>query len=431
MVILVIISPFLPAQSPNTLRWLPILEEWSNDGYDLHVLTSSFPGEGRDELKGNLHVHRRGHHTLRDALNNLFNIRKHRRSIPGSKMGSSSRLRGWLEKLTDILWRQFYWPDGSVLFCRAASRAVGDIVLEHKVSHVISVGLPFSSHLIAKQAKEEHPQLKWLMDIEDVFCFSKEFRVNNFKLYDKKNIDAERQCFDLADVVVLTNQRAKERYAELFPESVDKMAVIPPLLDSKQLPPHSRGDLGAGIVKLAFFGSFYERIRSPEPFLKFLELLLRKRPSLMERLEFHFVGEQSHFSRKVFQNYPSLHKLLHFHPLQRREQMYVLLEEMHFLLNFANTTDYHLPSKLVEMIYFQKPVINISLLHDCVSKQFLESQVELFHLLLTDDEISPALFSEFEEFIFKERNVKAYDLSAVKPYTSQIIADRYFRLLQN
>ena len=121
-------------------------------------------------------------------------------------MKPAGYLRKALEYFISLTWRKIYWPDGAMLFMKSSLKSVLALHKKYHFSHVISVGLPFSCHLVARHLKQQDDNIYWLMDIEDPFSYSKEFRVNNFSRYYRKNILEEERAFDLADDITLTNR---------------------------------------------------------------------------------------------------------------------------------------------------------------------------------------------------------------------------------
>ena len=342
--------------------------------------------------------------------------------------GSSSSygfLRRMLEFLVDILWRNYYWPDGTMLFLKPGQSLAKKIIKEYEITHLISVGIPFTNHWIARQLKRDDPAIKWLLDIQDVFSYSDEFRVNNFKRYSEKNLKADREVFELADCISITNENARDRYIDLFPWAADKTFVIPPLLIAEDTEYQiSRSDPEK--KRLAYFGSFYENVRSPEAFLHFLDHMLEDLISNNVKIDIY--GEQSPFSLKLFKEFPQLDPILELKGFIRNEELAKHLANYDILLNFGNTTNYHLPSKIVELLYYQKPIVNFITREDDLSKRFLEGEVELLNLNLKEMKASSEAFIQF---ITRERSSRAFDKSVVERFGAERIAEDYYRLLKD
>ena len=428
MVILLIISPFSPAQTPNTLRWRAILKEFQKKGYKLHVLTTIFTHVPLEQTYSGVHIHRVGHHSLLDLYHNIRKSSK-RRNVTGDSKTSVSSLFKILNATIGRIWRNVYWPDGTMLFLRPGIKKVQALIDKHDISHVISVGIPFTCHLIARYAKSNNPDIKWLMDIQDVFSFSKEFRVNNNFLYNTRNINAEADCFKWADAVALTNENALIEYKCLFESSANKMKVIPPLLEiPKRDKNFTQSSHENRRIRMYYFGSFYESVRSPEQFFQFLSQLANEGHISSKSFEFIFYGDHAPFVMQLYSRFSELHSIVKLGPFLKRDQMWEKMNEADFLLNFGNTTDYHLPSKLVEFIYFQKPVLNIAQTADDVSYEFLRGKTKVLNLNLKDESVE-TLVTKWNNFIDEKQVSMPVSMELLQPYLPESIAEKYLKLL--
>lgn len=360
MRILVLMVQYAPALNPNVIRWAAIAGHWVGQGHEVHVLCSKHSARPGREIMEGVHVHRAGQATLMDWAYNLLR-RSRRRSEPGAGLalpGLASRI---LEQLVHLTWRKLYWPDGSCLWYFPARRRALSLLAAQPFDAVISVGLPFTAHLVGMACKERFPALRWLMDVEDPFCFAEEFPANNFSLYRRLNYRMEGRAFRRADAVALTNPDALRRYAGVFPDAASRLRVIPPLYHL----PAWRGDAAApreevGEIHLGYFGAFYHKIRSPQGFLDLLEAAFRLSPPMRKRLRVHFYGYLEPEFSDMFARHPELLPNLVFHGLASREETAAAMQAMDILLHIGNTTDYHLPSKCTDYLFSGKPVINIA-----------------------------------------------------------------------
>lgn len=425
MRILIIISQYLPAQTPNTLRWQPLAEYFSRLGHEVHILTTKRTGyQTPDKLP--YHIHRAGHNSLKDALYNLFN-RENRRNEVHNTPRSPGTFSRFFDFVADRIWRKYYWPDGSTLFIKPGIRLGKTIVRRQQISHIISVGLPFSCHQIARALIEDNPEVHWLMDVQDPFSISKEFRVNNFKKYEAKNYAAERAALSAANAVTMTNQKAAERYRNAFPESAKKIAVIPPLLNPPDILPHVPKVLNKEKTHFCYSGSFYTGVRSITPLLLLLDYALRTNPSFAETIRIHLVGQLDRHTIETMNAFRHLDKYIINHGFVPRNQAYDYIAKADFLLNFGNTTDYHLPSKVVDFLYLQKPVINLITRVDDTSKLFWQNQLPVLNLLVTEESLAPS-FQALREFISQPYYAQP-DQTILKRYGVTAIGDMYLSLL--
>ena len=427
MNILIIITPYFPAQTPNTLRWGPIMNEFIKKDHSLHVLTTKWSVVAKDTTLSAIKEYRVGHHSLKDALNNVLNIKHRRNNITTSERKvNNSKFNSIVEWVIDKTWRKYYWPDGSCLFLKPGIKKARQIVSKNKISHVISIGTPFTNHLIAFDIKKHFPEIHWHMDVQDPFAISKEFRINNYNRYKDKNFEAESQCLELIDSISFTNSRVKDIYEEEFSLAEKHITCIPPLLEAVEPEKIIVEEWNDNKIHLAYAGNFYEGVRSPEFFCQFLEQLFSFRKIESQNLHFHIYTDLNPFTKSIFSKYPDILPYITFEGYYERESLYSKLKKMHFILNFGNTTDYHLPSKLVELIYLQKPIINFISRNDDVSAGFLSQKVELLNLNLNHIDQSINLFLSF---IDREHVKACPDLQKLSDYLPANIAQQYLDAL--
>ena len=424
MNILLIISPYKPAQTPNTIRWAPLVDEFIKAGHDISILTTrwnALPDDENHEIK----VYRAGHHTLLDGVNNIFD-KKSRRNTERRVQSKTTLLSKMFQKITDVFWRKQYWPDGSTLFLRPGKMKAEKIVLKNAITHIITVGLPFTCHLIGRHIKSKYSNIHWLMDIQDPFSYSKEFRVNNFVKYETRNLKEEQSAFERASTIVNTNIVAHNNYVSLFREHKKKMHVVPPLLDVQQ--EDSKLTLDASKIHFGYFGSFYEGVRSPQDFLKLINILSGQENFDLDECCFHHFGEPNNFTDTFFNKYNFSKSNLQRHGLISRPKAIDAMSKMNFLINIGNTTDYHLPSKVVDFLYLNKPLINIISIDNDSTKRFLEDKIEMCNIHL--DKASAKEAKEILiKFVTKERSAKKINDEKVKDYLPKKIAQKYMELM--
>ena len=397
----------------------------------MSILTTKRSGIAEESELGGLRVYRAGYNTLLDRLYDLLKS-KHRRNEEGYSTGAGGvgLASGLLQGIANKFWRNNYWPDGSKLFIKPGIALGQKIIDQNKIDKIISVGLPFSSHWIAKQLKENNPSLHWVMDIQDPFCYSKEFRVNNFDKYQKKNIKAEAEAFRLADKISITNERAKEKYKDYFPEQINKVTVIPPLFSAANPDKHYDMYLYSEKIHLGYFGSFYEGVRSPKQFFDFIDYIWKKDKSLLNKYQFHFVGQIDRGTNALISSYDEIRRCFVLHGFMNRDKTVSAMRQVDILLNFGNTTDYHLPSKVVDYLYFDKPIINISSIENDSTSSFFSDKTVPFLDLKMDETNHQIQAEQFFKFLEADHGVRQERLAHVENYTVPQIAKAYKALLE-
>ncbi len=354
---------------------------------------------------------------------------KSRRNETGSSVGSPGLLASILQRVADKTWRKRYWPDGSKLFLKPGIKQGKTIIRERNIDRVISVGLPFTAHLIGQAIKETNPTVWWQMDIQDPFCYSKEFWVNNHDRYADKNVDAERKAFSICDKVTVTNTVAQARYAELFPLHTAKIEVTTPLFAFPEIVESDENKfykmyLYARKTHLTYAGSFYNGVRSIEPFLKFLTYMLELEPSLFNEIQFHFVGQMDAGTMKLIDAYPEVRRWFVLHGFKNRDQTMAALQQTDLVMNFGNSTDYHLPSKVVDYLYLNKPLVNFVSIDNDSTKAFLaDKSLSVSHVPISKDLASAMQL--FKSFLTSAPSEVELNPKAIAEYTPSALVEAY------
>ena len=426
MNILVIITPYSPAQDPNTIRWSNLINELKDKGHSIHILTTKHSSVANEYEESNIRIYRTGSHTLLDAVYNAFGIQK-RRHEPGYVPGKNSIIGSIIQGLIDRSWRKLYWPDGQMLFLKPGIALGKKIITKHKIDQIISVGAPFTSHWIACKLKSIFPNISWHMDIQDPFSYASESRINNEKRYKKKNQEAESLCFEKANSISVPYEKSAQRYSAIFPNYSEKINVIPPLYSSPNNMVQLIG-LDSNKIHLAYFGSFYEDIRSPQALLRILEYTKENHPKFYSKLQFHFIGQQNNYSLAVFDRSPHILKDLIFHGFKKRDEAMSLLGQMDYLINFGNTTDYHLPSRVVEYLYFNKPTINFCAIRQDSFATFIGDSLPIINLYPSQE--VDKQYASIQNFIEDNRGDCQPNLEAVLAFMPDKLADTYLNVMQ-
>jgi hypothetical protein len=434
----------MPQISPRALRWSAIAEYWASKGFEVDVICSWSPGLAIDEVIKEVRVHRVGGEVIEKA-----------KAIMSAKLPSSStteikssdkiddveiktqtddgaQLLKVLRWLYDRTWKKIYWPDYACLWYFNAVKKAGWLYEQQRYDSIISVSLPFTSHLVGLWLKKRYSSIPWLVDTGDPFCFMNIAAVNNHTLYARLNYSTERKVFQEADHVSVTTPETASRYRSIFPESADKISVMPPLLDYRFKRIETKnGMFDSSKINLSYIGSFYRRIREPDAILLLFEHLFREKPSLKAVLRLHFIGKVEGF-RQSFERSKELSGLYNLYGPQRREVVARVLEESDVLVNLGNTTSYQLPSKVVEYAGSGKPILNICFSKEDSSLQFLHGYGLAMNVIIKNG-LPSCDMAEVASFIVKNAK-KSLDKDALKefirPHQIEEISNQYLFLIR-
>jgi hypothetical protein len=431
--ILIISHHYTPDNSPRAFRWSAIAEYWAKQGYHVDVVCAWKPGLLESEILNGVYVCRTGGKTT-ESLRDGFGIKKPSGKTPGNQetyAGSTLRHedRHLVKWIHDHTWKKVYWPDYACLWYFSAVKKAEQLLEKNHYNSLISVSHPFTGHLIGLKLKKKYPQIKWVVDIGDPFCFLEETQTNNHRLYRRLNYKSERKIFNYADAIAVTTKPTLVKYAELFPENASKICVIPPLFSqinnnestSSLFPKNQK-------LRLVFIGTLYKNIRSPDYLLFLFSKLLDT--DIGNRLELHFFGNV-HDCHDSFNKYQVLLSTKIFlHGQVSREKAAQAMKEANVLINIGNNTSYQLPSKVVEYASTGKPILNLVKAKSDSLISFFDAYPVSMCLLEESESLPSAQLDNLLEFI---KNPPHIDIQFLEQWLYQFqietISNAYIELM--
>ncbi len=432
---LIVCYSYKPKVSPRAFRWAAIAEEWAKDGHQVDVVCAWYAGLFREEKIAGVNIYRVG---FGRRFGNSISV-EYVYSLDDKKRLNFIRLFikpliSILKVIYNISWKKLYWPDQACLWILPSYRKTNKLLKTYNYDMIITVSHPFSGHLVGLLFKKVVNAVPWLVDIGDPFSFLEKTPVNNDKLYNFINRKAEQRVFNTADIVAVTTESTKQKYAELFPNNMSKVYVIPPLLNVFELQDYVNDFLKCNknnerIINMVFLGTLYESIRSPEYLLEIFSELLKIVKDV--KLQLHFIGSISG-CEQFFKRYRELiNKFIYLHGRVDRSEALKAMVDADMLVNIGNNTAYQLPSKIVEYIYTGKPILNI--VDDAQSDSsalFLKDYPVAFTLEKSHFSMKKEKLEEILDFIKTSKPISRKDVELlVYKYKSSYIAKKYLDLL--
>ena len=363
MRVLILAPYYFPYTNPRAYRWTQIAEHWARSGWEVHVLCSRNPDWPDEHDLNGVRVHRVGFNSAKELL--LRGKLSARQEGPLPWRGVAPT-RIPLDPLNRILLRSWYWPDDAFWWFRPAWLKARSLQQRHAFDALVSVSLPFTAHWIGRKLKGKFPGLFWLADTGDPFALQPLHPLNNQALYRRRNRRAEEAVLRTADRTVVTNEGARRLYDEVFPGHPREIAVIPPM--SSQWPVElNAGRSATSSWHLGYFGSFFPGVRMPAPLLEWFRELLRLEP----QLQLHLYGELFESIRPSLGEFADLQARVTLHGLLPRSEVPAAMDQMDFLVNLGNRSDFQLPSKSADYWLAGKPIINLTQIESDTFSQFL------------------------------------------------------------
>jgi glycosyltransferase involved in cell wall biosynthesis len=204
--------------------------------------------------------------------------------------------------LCRMLWRVLpplkLLPDEKWVWIGAASRAAGRLAAERRFDVLVSFAQPWSDHLIGLRVRRA-TGLPWVAHFSDPWTDSPYLRGHRWqrRIWERMEADVVRH----ADALVFVNEQTAERVMRKYPDEWRRKSHVLPhgydCSDRSSAAPAVPGDLVAqafrpdkgGRLSIVYTGRFYDGIRTPEPLLRAVAALGRRR-RLAHELHVTFVG---------------------------------------------------------------------------------------------------------------------------------------------
>lgn len=321
--ILLICKEFYPVNSPRSFRATELVKEFCRQGHEVTLIT------------------------VKDAAQESL-VKEH-----GFKVIDMGKLRykpmqvkgqGIIRLISKIFVRAievlFEYPDIELI-----SKVKKALKGKRGFDLMISIAAPHPVHWgVAKVRNKKNSIAKvWVADCGDPYMGS---LLDNYKkpFYFKY---FEKSFCRKADYISVPVEGAKKGY---YPEFLSKIKVISQGFKFEESKILLKPFTPTAIPTFAYAGSFSPGKRDPRTFIEFL--LQTNKP-----FKFH-----------VFTNMPQLiepflaraNGMIEVKPFIPRNELLCFLSQMDFVLNIANTGTTQVPSKLIDYLIINKPVLSIN-----------------------------------------------------------------------
>ena len=338
--ILIVTHQFLPQVSPRTTRWSLLIDELINKGNEVTVLSGTDP----ENIEKNYKILYFGNKQFSS------NVNKIRQNSQDSSNNSIKKISySILKKIYRFLFKTFSWPDYAMFWAFTIYKNRKRI--ENNFDIIISVSLPFTSHLCAHILKKRI-NAQWYMDIGDPFTLKTNSPENNKIIYSYLNKFFERKFYQNASKIIFTHNEAAELHKKKFKIDNSKIVIGYPIasLNEDIIKNSLSFNYKDTPLKIGYFGAFTKSIREPDNYITNIA------NSLGDKTKHEwYINEES---KKYFSsiNDITLHQFLEILP--RKQALDVMVNKIHILLSIGNFNKYQMPSKVIEYLSLGKPVLH-------------------------------------------------------------------------
>ena len=335
--ILIVSRSFYPMNSPRSFRTTELAKEFARQGHEVTVLTPK---------KESIHKEFEEKHNLR-----VWDL--------GLPKWKAAEIKGkGIERLTRRALRRF----PSLFFEYPSIELMGMVAKKLKKTKdydlLISIAVPYPIHWgvarIWSENRNSNPAKLWIADCGDPYVGRENdsFKVPFYFSW------VEKWFMRKPDFITIPIETAKKGYFEEFHH---KMEVIPQgfrFEDVEVQPRHNEEK-----VKFAYAGSFIPGRRDPREFCEFL---------LNQDLDFEFYIYTQHTDMVKSYAEKSEGKIILKDYVPRSQLLYEL-SSLDFMVNFENVGQAQLPSKIIDFLIIDKPILSIKTgdLKEKVVHQFL------------------------------------------------------------
>ena len=396
--ILVVTHQYLPHVSPRTTRWKLIVDDLINKGHEVTVVTGT---QQLHEEKNIVYVGSKSSSSvvsqMREKSNNL------------SESNIIKRLfYKILKKIYRTIVKTFAWPDYSMFWLLSIYRNKKNLNIDY--DQIISVSLPFSSHIAAYIINKKNKK-EWAMDIGDPFTLKNDAPENNRILYGFLNRYYENKFYSLASKIIFTHEEARSAHIDYFNIDIEKTYIGNPISNFKEEIYSASLQYNYNLLpkKFGYFGVFTKGVRSPKNFMKFFKDT--------KNIEFHwYVNDDS--KNEITTHSKEVDSI--FHPIVKREEALKLMaSSFHCLISIGNLNITQIPSKVIEYISTGKPVIHFCEVENDPVKIIANDFQNLFIISQTSNK--ETLLNELNSF-YKDISTFNKELF-IEKYTSNSITE--------
>ncbi len=396
--ILVVTHQYLPHVSPRTTRWKLIVDDLINKGHEVTVVTGT---QQLHEEKNIVYVGSKSSSSvvsqMREKSNNL------------SESNIIKRLfYKILKKIYRTIVKTFAWPDYSMFWLLSIYRNKKNLNIDY--DQIISVSLPFSSHIAAYIINKKNKK-EWVMDIGDPFTLKNDAPENNRILYGFLNRYYENKFYSLASKIIFTHEEARSAHIDYFNIDIEKTYIGNPISNFKEEIYSASLQYNYNLLpkKFGYFGVFTKGVRSPKNFMKFFKDT--------KNIEFHwYVNDDS--KNEITTHSKEVDSI--FHPIVKREEALKLMaSSFHCLISIGNLNITQIPSKVIEYISTGKPVIHFCEVENDPVKIIAKDFQNLFIISQTSNK--ETLLNELNSF-YKDISTFNKELF-IEKYTSNSITE--------
>ena len=271
---------------------------------------------------------------------------------------------GLLKRLATYIRANWFVPDPKILWVKPVVHRLKDYLSTHQADVILTTGPPHSVHLVGRQLKHLHPQLRWVMDVRDPWSqFDVHLSFGPGQRARSKNKRLEQACLRDADLVMGTAYSMPDH---LEPFDEDKYVTLTNGFDGADFPDASKAAPStakhADVFRMMHTG-LLSAARNPVKLWQALsDYLATRDASTTPRLEVHLIGQVDDRVKASIASFPKLAACCTFEPWLPHAEIIERYAEADLFLLCPNRSDNakgQINGKLFEYLAAGKPILHI------------------------------------------------------------------------
>lgn len=266
---------------------------------------------------------------------------------------------------------------------------------------VISVSLPFETHICVGKAVKNNKKIRWIPVCFDPYAYDETISAKEAK----RRIAEENKVYKNAEKVMMLSQ-FKQDYVDNKLKNLIEYFELPNIRNLSNNLAKTPFELDDSYINCVFLGNLYKIQRHPEFVFRLFKMLQNN------RIRLYMVGALVNIEKEYIDNWVEECKgrLFYFGRISQDEAI-ALMNKADILLNIGGSTTNQCPSKLLDYVNTGKPILNISKIDKCTSMPYILRYPNKY-ILSEKEEISAKEIADLEEFLLssKEKEPIAYEV---------------------
>ena len=393
--LLIIVGDYLPNPSPNSNCLEKILEclpEW-----EITILTSYFDKMLPDkETIGNITILR-----VFDWIKAWYKKEWNHLRFAEKEV----------KKIVNYIISRFSFPDNKVVYRITGKKYIFQIK-DQFFDVVISIGLPFTDHVLAEKYYQLNKKTQWIVYMLDPYSDNKNIIKKGiiYRIFAQRAED--RILNRCSAIIAVFGIKINER----FQDKLYRTGI--PLLVPKVKNDNLKEDK-IGI----FYGGLIKGIREPEDVLRILQEVKKLYPEYC----FYFFTKINGYFSNLLKKYSEVEHVITLHDYVSKNELEDIVARSEILINIGNIVSNQVPSKIFEYISWRKPILHFYSIDNDSSIPYLENYPNVCIIDTRKDKKKSA--EEIKSFLLSKHNSYSFDSLLEKPllkastpeYTANII----------